>query len=194
MREWCARRLRGNRHLLLDGDEVWIGVDKWMEADIHYTCPRWLNFWHDAEHWIYDSAKLAGLRWGRRLKPYGSVCPHYRWSYWRPTYKFRRHPAVVDANTKLLHQPQAITSEMVPEAIIYHLGHCLPVDTMRAKHHFYRKRDGDNPGRRQREAAWHKWDGKLGDIGDGVVAKIDWPLPEIVKRAVARVKAEPVCR
>ena len=59
---------------------------------------------------------------------------------------------------------------------------------MRAKHKFYRNRDGDDEVRRQRERSWHEWNGKLGDCGDGVVKKVSWDVPDIVRRAVASAK------
>ena len=80
------------------------------------------------------------------------------------------------------------TIEAMPGTTIYHLGHALPKRIMQAKHEFYRRRDGDNPGRRKREDVWHKWKGKLGDVGDGIVEKVDWELPDIVTRAMKRIK------
>jgi glycosyltransferase involved in cell wall biosynthesis len=185
MREWCTNRITGNYHLLLDADEIWVGLDKWKEAGYPYSCPRWINLWHGPEHWIYDNAKMAGLRWGKKLKPYGSVCPHYRWSWWRASYKWRRHPCVIDANEKLLHHPNnAIVPEAVPSCVIYHLGHALPKRIMKAKHEFYRKRDGDNEGRRLREKVWHDWNGKPGNTKDGIVEAVNWKVPQIVLDAV----------
>ena len=49
-----------------------------------------------------------------------------------------------------------------PNTVIYHLGHVLNAETMKAKHEFYRNRDGDNSGRKARQTAWHNWDGKEG--------------------------------
>lgn len=182
MRRWGTRLIAGNWHLLLDGDEIWVGLDKWIAAGFPFSAPRWVNLWHDADHWVYDSAKLAGRRWGRKLKPYGSVCPHYRWSWWRSSYKFSKHCVVTDFADRTLHAPEKIAAEDEPSCVIYHLGHMLPRETMKAKHEFYRKRDGDDPGRRQRQKVWHAWNGQLGDVGDGIVAKVDWELPALVKK------------
>lgn len=187
MRSFCTERISGNYNLMLDGDEVWMGLDKWIESHMNFSCPRWINLWHSPKHWIYDSAELCGKRWGRRLDPYGSVCPHYRFSFWRPSYKWRRHPAAVDANGKLLHCPSRYPAEEINDAMIYHLGHILSRETMRAKHEFYRKRDGDNEGRRKREKVWHDWNGQTGDVGDGIVETVTWDIPDIVERACARV-------
>jgi len=188
MRQWCTNQVRGNYHLMLDGDEIWVGLDEWIKARVNFSCPKWVNFWHDDKHWIYDTAKMAGLRWGKKVRPHGSVCPHYRWSYWRPSYYWRRHPTLVDQNSKTLHRMDVETIEAMSGTTIYHLGHALPKRIMQAKHEFYRRRDGDNPGRRMRENVWHGWKGKLGDVGDGIVEKIDWELPDIVKRAMKRIK------
>jgi hypothetical protein len=56
---------------------------------------------------------------------------------------------------------------------------------MHAKHAFYKTRDGDDAGRREREKAWHNWNGQPGDCGDGIVKLISWPLPDVVRRGVA---------
>jgi len=59
----------------------------------------------------------------------------------------------------------------------------LGADMMKHKHDFYLKRDGADVGRRKRKTAWHSWNGQLGDCGDGVIKKVDWEVPELVKRA-----------
>lgn len=187
-REWATKGMKGNYHVLLDGDEIWTGLDKWIAGQHPFSCPRWVNLWHDAGHWVYDSETLAGLRWGKRLKPYGSVCPHYRWSWWRNSYVWHQHPVLVDIEGHPLHLPNNGTiMAATPESMIYHLGHALPTATMRAKHAFYRNRDGDNPGRRARERVWHEWAGKVGDCGDGIIAKVDWELPGIVQRGMEAI-------
>jgi len=184
MRESCVTQFSGNYHILLDGDEIWTGVKAWIDAGFDYGCPRWLNFWHDMDHWISDCAALGGSRWGKLIEPKGSTCPHYRWSYWRPTYHFRRHPTAVDMADKELHfdKMERIPSQ-VPEAIIYHLGHALSRSVMKGKHQFYRDRDGDDEGRQKRQKVWEDWKGEVGDIGDGIVKRVDWELPGIVQRA-----------
>lgn len=188
MRQWCTNQNWGNYHLMLDGDEIWVGLDKWIEAGIDFACPRWVNFWHNENHWVYDTSKMAGLRWGKKVEPHGSVCPHYRWSYWRPSYYWRRHPTLVDQNNKTMHRMDLEVIKTMSDTMIYHLGHALPKRIMQAKHEFYRRRDGDNSGRRKREDVWHGWKGKLGDCGDGIIEKVDWELPDIVKRAMKRIK------
>ena len=193
MREWCCRRVEGNYQLLLDGDEIWVGLDKWIQAEIPFGCPRWLNLWHGTEHWIYDTAKLAGTRWGRKLDPYGSTCPHYRWSWWRPSYYFKRHPLPRDAADNPLHIRDGLAATQVPECVIYHLGHALPKEIMARKHQFYLDRDGANEGRKNRRRVWEKWNGKTGDIGDGIVQKVNWKLPEIVTRAMKGVNEHCSC-
>ncbi len=186
MRTWAVSQATGNYMLLLDGDEIWVGLDKWIESGIQYGCPRWLNFWHSDKHWIHDTAKLAGMRWGKQLDPFGSVCPHYRWSWWRSSYSFMSHHALPkDTAGEGMHLRTAEISEQVPEAVIYHLGHALPKDVMAAKHAFYLGRDGDDPGRRARRDKWINWNSQEGDCGDGIVSLVDWKLPGIVQRGFA---------
>lgn len=184
MRSWCTNRMTGNHHLLLDGDEIWTGLDKWIEQGFKWTAPRWVCFWHDLNHWIYDSIKMAGTRWGKRLEPYGTVCPHYRWSFWRGSFYWMRHPTVVDALGRTINKPGGIREEgSNVSAMIYHLGHCFPDALMQAKHDFYLRRDGQEDGRKNRQKVWTNWKGKLGDCGDGIICETDWELPEIVDRA-----------
>jgi len=190
MRNWCARNSGGNWHMLLDADEIWVGLDKWIESDFPFSAPRWVNFWHNENYWIYDSAKLCGRRWGKKVKPHGSVCPHYRWSWWRNSYKFIKHPVLADAEDRPLHLPDKIIVEGVPSCIIYHLGHALPKHTMKAKHDFYLKRDGADAGRIKRKDVWHNWNGKTGDFGDGIIEKVNWELPAIIQKAFRNLNDE----
>lgn len=183
MREWCCKQITGNYHLILDGDEIWVGLDKWLAADIPFGSPRWINFWHDSKHWVHDTAKLSGQRWGKRLDPHGSTCPHYRCSFWRNSYKFRRHPMPYDISGQALRFGDKNIPEICPETMIYHLGHALPKEIMRAKHEFYLLRDGRDTGRINRMTAWKKWADSLGDCGDGIVEEVSWKLPTIVKTA-----------
>ncbi len=188
MRDWCCQQAEGNYMLLLDGDEIWVGLDEWIEKQHPFGCPRWLNFWHDSSHWIHDTGKQSGIRWGYKLDPQGSTCPHYRWSWWRASYAFRRHHALpLDHDDNPLHLRDKDIASGSPESIIYHLGHALPPVVMTAKHEFYLKRDGDDAGRRGRRDCWTDWDGKAGDCGDGIVEKVDWELPEIVQRGFKSV-------
>ena len=87
-------------------------------------------------------------------------------------------------NDKVLHCIHKIAGNTVPEAIIYHLGHSMPEKIMQAKHEFYRKRDGDDSGRKKREQVWHSWDGETGDCVDGIIKKVDWEVPDIVLRGL----------
>jgi len=191
MREFCTDKMSGNYHLVLDADEIWIGLDKWVEAGYPFTSPRWVNLWHGAEYWVYDNAKMAGLRWGKKIKSGGSVCPHYRWSWWRSSFRWKKHHTVVDSQDNRLHRPNnGMIAKEMPDCLIYHVGHALSPAVMKAKHEFYRNRDGDTPGRKKRQSAWHKWNGKEGDCGDGIIARVDWDIPEIVTRAIERLKDE----
>lgn len=189
MRSWCASRLVGNWHLLLDGDEVWVGLDKWLENDMYFGCPRWVNFWHGTKHWIHSYPDREKERWGQPLDPFGSICPHYRISWWRRSYKFRTHPLPVDMHDTPLHNPRATQAEFVPEAVIYHFGHALPRHIMDAKHRYYGDRDGWDEGRKRRMKAWHDWQNAMGDCGDGIIKPVDWDLPDIVKRAEKGLKS-----
>lgn len=189
MRQWCTDNSTGNYQILLDGDEVWIGVDKWLELNHPWGCPAWVNFWHGAGHWIYDSATNANRRWGEKLGEFGSTCVHYRSSYWRRSYYWEKHPTPVDyagnAVNVISKQNQA---DALPDCYIAHLGHSLPKEVMEAKHKFYRTRDGDDDQRRNRQNVWHNWSGQTGDIGDGRVEAVTWLLPDIVTRAFASLE------
>jgi len=58
---------------------------------------------------------------------------------------------------------------------------------MQEKHNFYLQRDGKDAGRVRRKEAWHSWNGKTGEQGDGVVRKVDWALPSLVQQAFAKM-------
>ncbi len=211
MREWCSSKSTGNHCLILDGDEVWTGLDKLLEHGIMFGSPRWCNLWHGGQYWVYDvegkGTSGPGSRWGYRVRKGqpGSYAPHYRWSWHRPSFVWRHHSIPASSTgdelytRNSLRPPARPTSESevcaqeVPECMIYHLGHALPKEIMAAKHSFYRKRDGDDVGRQLREKSWHEWDGKPGDCADGMVKKVSWELPDIVQRAVvsaARMKVK----
>lgn len=189
MRRYCLSKVEGNHVLLLDGDEIWIGLDKWIESNSPYGSPRWVNLWHDAEHWIYDSGDQAGKRWGYSIEPFGSVCPHYRWSWWRRSFSLLKHAHPVDNCQRPLHSLAANldTARACPDTVIYHLGHMLPKATMAAKHQFYVDRDGN--ATKERRDAWRNWKPVLGKFADGIVAAVDWTLPDVVARACARLAA-----
>jgi len=188
MKAWAASRLTGNYLLLLDADEIWIGLDKWV-ADKHmlWATPRWVNLWHSGKHWIHDAGKPPGTRWGTKLEPFGSVCRHYRFSYWRPSYRWSKHHTVVDYAGNVIQNAvrNMKRAQLLPEVVIYHLGHAMDKPLMQRKHAFYQSRDHAPASR---EIAWNRWSGKLGECGDGIIKKVDWELPDIVKRALKRTK------
>jgi len=186
MRNWCAKHTYGNYNLLLDADEIWIGLKKWIERGFDFGTPRWINLWHGGKHWIFDG------RWGEKLAPYGSVNMMYRWSWWRPSYKYRWHHTPVDASGGILHDAglNKRTAEECPDTMVYHLGHALPAGTMKAKHDFYLKRDVKKAVLEARARAWRDWKGEIGPVDDGIVAEVNWKLPAIVKRALKRLKDE----
>jgi hypothetical protein len=188
MRQWCHDHSSGNYNLILDGDEIWVGLDKWIKADVKQGCPRWVTLWHDDAHYVVALPSWNGARWGNEIKPYGCICNHYRWSWLRPSYQWTWHCRLEACGKKPIKNSGSGPAQQLPECVIYHLGHVLPAAVMRTKHRFYRARDGNDKGRQRREKAWHGWKGKLGDCGDGIVKKVHWPLPEIVKRAVASAK------
>lgn len=186
MRQWCAAQAQGNRMLLLDGDEIWIGLEDWLRADIAFGCPRWINFWHGLGHYVHDGGKTQ--RWGAPIGDSGnggSVCPHYRWSWWRRSYSFRSHPVAVDCQDNPLHVTGEDAARKVPTCAIYHLGHALPRAIMAAKHEYYLERDGRDEGRERRREVWHNWHGQTGNCGDGVIEAWPFQVPELVTRAWA---------
>lgn len=179
MRQWCADQATGSYMLMLDGDEIWTGFDKWLKADIQFGCPRWVNFWHGIDHWIHDE-KPKDMRWGYPIDKKGSLLPHYRWSWWRSSYHFERHPVPVDHEGNALHVKNDKAAKQVPECVVYHFGHALAEHVMRAKHEMYVKRDNAPSNR---EEAWQSWLSSTGQCGDGVISLVNWGLPEIVQRA-----------
>jgi len=184
MRNWCSIASRGNRMLVLDGDEVWTGLDEWIRIDPMFGTPRWVNLWHGGNHWVHDHRIGTSPRWGGPLAPYGSPCHHYRWSFWRRSYWWKKHHTPADQAGNPLTTTSLEYACQAPGCVIYHIGHALSDDVMRAKHEFYLARDGDDSGRRKRRDAWHAWDGKPGDCGDGIVDPVTWELPEIVQKAL----------
>jgi len=183
MRRLLATKASGNYMMMLDSDEIWVNLDKWLRSGVQFGQPRWLNFWHDKKHWIHDYDKMKGVRWGKRMKPFGSSCPHYRCSYWRGSFQFRHHTEVIDANKRNMNSHDLTYAKRIKDCVIYHIGHALPEEVMVAKHKFYLKRDGDDAARRKRRDTWMDWNGKTGDCGDGIICKVDWKLPKIVEKA-----------
>ncbi|KKK57451.1 hypothetical protein LCGC14_3054320, partial [marine sediment metagenome] len=45
MRQWCSDHSHGNFCLVLDGDEVWVGLDHLIKSGFGYGSPRWCNLW-----------------------------------------------------------------------------------------------------------------------------------------------------
>ncbi len=191
MRQWAADRVEGNHLLILDGDEVWDGLDFWLESPTRsFSTPAWANFWHDEKHWIHDDGVHDGRRWGMRLGPGCSVCPHPRIFWWRPSYRFVKHHLIpCDQGSFDVHDRDLTGSHAQPKTTIYHFGHMLPRAIMQKKHDFYLARDGNDAGRQLRRDTWHNWNGEIGQIKDGHVERVDFTVPRIVQRAIERVRA-----
>ena len=185
MRDWCAKNATGNRMLIFDADEIYYGLEQWIEKDILFGCPRWVHFWHDLDHYVVDSPGM--VRWGQVHSRGGTQHPHYRYSYWRNSFRFNNPKGTSAINMmeeKLANNGSCKDAvRRSPDTCIYHLGHVLAPDIMDSKHNFYLQRDGRNPERMRRKDAWHNWNGKLGECGDGTIKKVHWEIPEIVKRA-----------
>ena len=195
MRSWCSGRVSGNYMMMLDADEIWTGLDELMASDVDWGCPRWVNLWHGPGHWIYDVPESEGRRWGRKIEPFGSGCPHYRHSWWRPSYWWVQHHTPVDhaQNVLINRGANEDAARALTRACIYHLGHALPAELMAAKHSFYERRDGADPGRVERRKVWAEWDGKVGRMPDGIIEPVTWELPEIVQKAFALIGGTEPC-
>jgi hypothetical protein len=146
-----------------------------------------VNFWHDEKHWIYDDESKG--RWGNKIG-IGSVCNHYRWSFWRPSYRFRTHTSPVDVNNfELSNLENAVQNSIIsPTTMIYHLGHVLPKRLMLEKNQYYLDWYKSLPNVRNNYDMWTDWESQLGKYGDGIVAEVDWDIPDIVKRAIASIR------
>ena len=178
MWEWCGRMQTGNYQLVTGADMVWVGLDKWLaHPGTTWATPRWVNFWHDLSHWICSPDSAPG-RWGDRLEPFGSVCRHRLFGYWRHSFIWKNHPEPVDALGRPVWSAQGNTEAamQVPECVCYHLGHILDAALMAQKHAYYAARDGHVA----HGEYWQQWDGRLGPCGDGKVELVDWQLPEQV--------------
>jgi len=185
MRQWCADYSTGNRMLIFDADEIYEGLEAWLTADLPVSCPKWIHYWHDINHYVVDASGDA--RWGIPSDDgyKGCVHPHYRWSYWRNGFKFLspKGTTAQDANGNKFR----VVSNDVKETVIHHLGHCLTKERMQQKHDFYLERDGRQPGRIKREEAWTKWNGQLGNCGDGIIKQVTFEIPSLVKTAYAKL-------
>ena len=188
MRTACQRMATGNHILIVDADEIYHGLDAWIEHAPSFGCRRWVHFWHDLDHYVVDPS--GNKRWGAAHELGGSVHNHLRWAYWRNSNRWneRGTAAMGSGNMRIssgVATAQAV--EAVPQCCIYHLGHVLDPVMMKAKHDFYIARDGAGAGRVQRAAAWSNWKGELGDCGDGLIRQVFWEVPELVRSAYARV-------
>lgn len=185
LRRWTYEAMTGRYAMVLDADEIWTGLDVWLLRGPRRGSPRWINLWHGPDHWIH------GQRFGRTLDDGapGSVCPHYRWSWWRPSYQLKHHamPVDVEGHSAVTLHDHEHAAGLCPETAIYHLGHALPADLMNWKHAYYQARDrGDGPDLAR--AAWENWTGATGPLDDGTtVEAISWPLPDVVLGALAAV-------
>lgn len=180
MRAWGTSKLQGNYHLLLDGDEIWTGLEDWIAAGLPQGSPRWVNLWHGGKFWVHDGPGEP-LHWGYPLEGGASLCPHYRWSYWRNSFMWLRHCVPGSASGTPIMEVNPNAALAVPSTTIWHLGHALPSDVLDAKYKFYAERDRSDPAR---EKAWKDWNGKAGPCGDGVVSKVEGKLPKLVKEAL----------
>jgi len=183
MREWCSSNSNGNFQILLDGDEIWENVEAWLRDGSDYGAPNWLNYWHSAEHYIRDSAVWKGMRWGSEVEPGILWHGHYRSSFWRKCFSWKTHSSPQDHTGDKLSMYKTNTMERMKACLltrIHHVGHCLSREVMEAKHTYYKNRDGAPDTRRE---AWHNWNGKLGECGDGIVSKVFWELPQLVRDA-----------
>lgn len=182
MREACSAKAEGNFMLVLDADEIWDNFAEWLELRCPIGSPRWVHFWHDLRHYVTTG------RWGDVLPngDFGTVCAHYRWSWWRPSNKWRNHNWPHTWNNKALSYME-VNRQTAAEspAVIYHLGAAMPKQLMKVKHDFYCQRDGRDKLRVNAHNSWWYWAGQPGECGDGVVKQVTWQLPELVERGFA---------
>jgi hypothetical protein len=193
MRTWCHQNSIGNRMLIVDADEIIVGLGAWLELDPQRGSPRWFNFWHNKDHYVEDMPGMK--RWGKSLDglPGGTHVQH-RWSWWRNGCHFPGGKGTLahDARNSSLSSYEASVRAVkaCPTTIIYHLGHVLTPEMMQAKHDFYLARDGADAGRIARKNIWHNWKGELGDCGDGFIHKVTHELPDVVLEAFDAIEKE----
>jgi hypothetical protein len=171
MRKSTQRIMTGNYILIVDADEIYHDLGKWIGTAPDWGCPRWVHFWHDLDHYVVDTPGMD--RWGDPHELNGCVHNHFRWGYWRYSNYWWSDRGTIPKGAdggkiSLQHQTKAAV-EKCPEACIYHLGHVMDRQLMKAKHEF--------------------WNGQLGDCGDGIIRSVDWELPDIVKRAYSKIEA-----
>ena len=173
MHNFCCRKIRGNRMLIVGGDQIWVGLPEWIaDEKIFAACPRMVHFWDDSEHYI-----SRGKNWGESVEPFGTFVPHCLWTYWRPSFSFRVQSQVCDASYNDVNREDAHTRRGEacrdhPNTVIYHLGNLLNKRTMDAKLQFYVDRDRCN----------------LSVRAQGKVLPVTWELPPIVRKALMRLE------
>ena len=191
MRRACCQRVTGNFLLILDGDELWHGLDVYVQAlaagKIEGGCPLGVTFWHSPKHHILSSSLE---RWGERSEQtqWGTVWPHVRLIPWRYSYKWKTHVVPTDATGERLWKPEMnrhTVATLGNRCVLYHLGHALNRDFMKQKKQFYAEIEGQG---RQRDA-WLKWKGIAGQCDDGLVEEVTWELPPLVQQAFANIDA-----
>ena len=168
MHNFCCRKVRGNRMLVLGGDEVMVGLQEWRDdSAIYSACPRFVHFYSDAQHYLTE-----GGVWGKQVAPFGSFTPHCRYTYWRPSYRFRCQSQITDAGGYDVNKADACQAcDRHPGTIIYHVGNLLPASTLQAKADFYLDRDRCPNERRMK----------------GSVLPVSWELPPVVTKALDRL-------
>lgn len=191
MRKSACSRVTGNYLMILDSDELWVGLGRMKAAirDGRITggVPLAVTFWHDRHHWIRE-AKLR--RWGYTPPAigWGCVWPHTRIIPWRASYAWPHHvvpkthggdhvwPARANVKT---------VDTLGASCVLYHLGHALTSGKMAQKKDFYKTVHGHT----KQEAAFLRWDGTLGECGDGIVEAWTRDLPPVVAAAFDNIEA-----
>jgi glycosyltransferase involved in cell wall biosynthesis len=190
MRRAACRHVRGNFVLILDGDEIWTGLEHFVRAlerrEISGGCPLGVTFWHDRDHHIVCPDLR---RWGKAsdLTTFGAIWPHTRIFTWRASYGWKLHVVPMKSNEECVWNPeQNIPTVMAlrDKCVLYHLGHALPRDFMEQKKSFY----AEIEGQAKEKTAWMNWDGKIGNTPEGIVKRVDWALPDIVTRAFDHIE------
>jgi glycosyltransferase involved in cell wall biosynthesis len=199
MRQFLLDNMEGNYLIVLDGDEIWTGVEHLLASPDSAQEVRWVNLWHGPRHWIWDAPDRNDRRWGKRLAKYpvGSQCFHFRAANWRYSYRWYSHSVPTTTPKK-----DTLERSQKPcyDTVVWHFGHSLPRAIMEPKLRFYQLRDGGSGEKgdalQRRADAWLNWNGGLGDCGDGIVGKVEGELPALVKRAFAHlgVQCQPAKR